>query len=147
MQYLLPWYVAMKQSELACKHVMEEMGVEFEDNWATKASVVAVVNQLCQTNLAQKYIWNKVYDSRKTFSLDWMFPEDPLYRRKRLWCYLSEAWYTIALMCVRHECLHLWLCHFVLNDAFDLIQAKEIIFNGEVIVNGIHIEGSGVIKL
>lgn len=147
MQYLLPWYLAMKDSEPAFKQVMEGMGVNFEEEWATKESVVAVINQLCNANVSQADIWRYVYDSRRSFNLSWMFPDDPIHRRKRSWCHLYEAWYTIALMCAKYDCLHLWLCHFILNESLNLVEAKTIIFTDEVVVNGVHIEGSGVINL
>jgi hypothetical protein len=128
---------------------MVELGIEFEEFWASKASVVTLVNRLCKSTLAQAEIWEALYNNRKGLpeEYNFLFPNSPHLQRKRTSCHLYEAWYVIALMCSKHKCLHLWLTHFNLGDAYDLIKAKEIVFNGVVIVNGIHIEGQGVIKL
>jgi hypothetical protein len=152
MYYLVPWFYAMKQSPSAFRAIMTEAGVSFsidDEEWAIKNSVVTTINQLCGTELTQKQIWQSVYDSRKNLDskFDFLFPNDPEFKRKRTFCHSFEAWYAIASLCVKHDCLHLWLCRFNLTSAFDVIQAKRIIFDGEIIVNGLCINGSGFIEL
>jgi hypothetical protein len=149
MRYLYPWFLAMQRSPDSFQQIMVEKGIDFDSEWASKESVVILINLLCKAELSQKEIWQMVYDNRKGLGEDliWLFPKDPTFQRKRTWCHLFEAWYAIALTCVKHDCLHLWLCHFNLSDVYELVNAKQIIINGEVIVNGLHIEGKGVIHL
>lgn len=152
MNYLAPWFYTMKRSPSIFCAIMTEAGVSFfedDQRWTKKDSVVVLINQLCNTELTQKDVWQRVYDSRKSLNkrFDFLFPNDPEFAVKRTWCHAFEAWYAIALMCARYDCLHLWLCRFNLSSAFDSVQAKRIIFDGEIIVNGLCINGSGFIEL
>lgn len=128
---------------------MTELGIRFEGEWASKQSVVDLINDLCETNLAQVQIWRHVYDSRKALrEYDFLFPEDPEFQRRRSWCHLTEAWYAVAIICIRHGCLHRWIRYFNLCDPDDEINgAAQILFNGSVTVNGLQVEGKGVIRL
>jgi hypothetical protein len=149
MHYLHPWFIALKQSTSAFKLIMTELGVEFVDDWATKKSVVKLIQELCKVDLKQREIWYKVYNSRKGMEdkYDFLFPDDPEYGRKRQWCHLFEAWYSIAVLCQKYGCLHLWLGHFNLSESYDLVEAEQIIIIGPIVVNGLHVEGTGIIKL
>jgi hypothetical protein len=148
MQYLHPWLMAMKHHPDPFAEVMQELGFEIEEEWIEKKSVVRAINHLCRSNFTQKAIWGQVYDSRKSSKeYNFLFPDDPLFQRKRNFCHFYEAWYTIALFCSKNQCLDQWLRHFNLSEDGEILRASQVIFTNTIIVNGIHIEGSGVIKL
>lgn len=149
MHYLHPWFVKLSEAPHLFQVVMADLGINFDEEWAEKKSVVQLINQICHTQLAQIEIWQIVYDSRKSLKgkYDALFPKDPMSQRNRSWCYVGEAWYAIAMICARYGYLHCWLCHFNLDEAYELVKAKQIIFKGALVVNGIHVEGEGVIKL
>lgn len=128
---------------------MANAGVAFEDEWALKQSVVSTINRLTTISLTQREVWYLVSNSRKALNerLNFVFPKDPEFERKRTYCHAFEAWYAIALLCAKYDCLHLWLCQFNLSSSYGIVQAKRIIFDGPIIVNGLHVQGSGFIEL
>ncbi len=148
MQYLHPWFMAMKHNPDPFAEIMQELGLKIEEDWVDKKSAVRLINQLCRSNFTQKAIWDQVYNSRKSFKgYDFLFPDNPLSQRKRNSCHVYEAWYAIALFCSKQGCLDQWLRHFNLSEDGDVFRARQVIFTRTVIVNGIHIEGSGIIRL
>lgn len=150
MHCLHPWFKKLGESPDLFKHIMVEMGIKFEGDWAVKTSVVKLINELCGTDFKQKRIWQWIYDTRRSWKgeYDFLFPADPEFQAKRSWCHVTEAWCVIALICIRQGCLHRWLYHFnFLDEGGEVGGATQIFFNNPVVVNGFQVEGKGVIKL